>query len=212
MSTAAAAALLLAMTGCAGGGPTATPLASSTSSAGGSPAASATPAPSAPAATPSASPSAPATGDASAPDPAHPGGWVIDFTGIGPMTLGTPIADLEKTLPEFTSCRPGVDIFFGGSLPVSADPDFEIALVVLAHELDHGETPRTAQGITIGSTLDELKAAYPDLVATPKSFNDQIDYSITDGQTWIHFDTYGKDTVQSIYVWNNAGPLKEYCG
>ena len=206
-----AAAIALTASGCTGPAPAPSPAPTVTVTP--TPTRTPTAAPT-PTATPTAAPApAPAPPPPAAPaiDLADPSTWTIDFSGIGPMKFAGSLADLESQLPDFESCRDGVDLFFDNSLVAALEGSGSIGLVLVQKRLENG-APRTAAGITIGSTIAELQAAYPDLVTYQKSFNEQTAYSITDGQTWIHVDPYSGDTIQSIYVWNSETPVKEYCG
>ncbi|WP_368498721.1 hypothetical protein [Herbiconiux sp. A18JL235] len=207
------AAAALALAGCAGtgsGGSEATPfpIPSVTASV---PTITATP----PAFTSTATPTA-APEPAPAPDPADPSTWTIGFDGIGPITLGTPLADIEAAVPPTDSCRPGVDSFFGSAVVASTDgADGESVGLVISQGVASGEgssitPPTTAEGIGVGSTIDELLAAYPD--AEPYQAVNSTVYRITDGATYIHFDDYGKGTVQIVEVTSSAVKPKEYCG
>ncbi|MDO9395906.1 MAG: hypothetical protein Q7T71_05135 [Herbiconiux sp.] len=172
----------------------ATPLATSTPD----PAASATP-------TPDAGP---------AYDPADPATWTIDFTGIGPVILGRPLGELPTVVPFSTdSCRPGVYLWPEIGLVASGSATDEAGPVTLAlvSTRDDGPTPSTEAGIHIGSTIAELQAAYPEL-ASQARFDDSLQYSITDGTTFIHFVDYGSGTLKSIDVSAAEMSPKEYCG
>lgn len=209
------AAAALALAGCAGagsGGSDATPfpIPSVTASV---PTISATP----PAFTSTATPTAaPEPVPASDPDPADPSTWTIGFDGIGPITLGTPLADIEAAVPPTDSCRPGVDSFFGSAVVASTDgADGESVGLVISQAVAAGDgssitPPTTAEGIGVGSTIDELLAAYPD--AEPYQAVNSTVYRITDGATYIHFDDYGKGTVQIVEVTSSPVKPKEYCG
>ncbi|QJU54626.1 hypothetical protein SCB71_16045 [Herbiconiux sp. KACC 21604] len=175
-------------------------------------------------ATPPATPTdAPATGapqpaPASDPDPADPSTWTIGFDGIGPITLGTPLSEVEAIVAPTDSCRPGVDSFFDSTVVASTDggtgegDTATVGLVISQSVAKSSVTgiPTTAEGIGVGSTIDELLAAYPD--AEPYEAVNSTAYRITDGTTYIHFDDYGKGTIQIIEVTSAPIKPKEYCG
>ncbi|TAJ50303.1 MAG: hypothetical protein EPO52_00340 [Herbiconiux sp.] len=180
-----------------------------------------TPVPTAPAptSTPAPTPTPTAAGPVSAPD--DPSTWIIDFSGVGPVKIGDTIDEVTASIPvQGESCRPGVIQFFGSSIVAlgavgSDDPTGGSAPVVLAMV---GRTtdatpgyPSTATGITIGSTIAELQAAYPDL-ETYQSYSGTPAYRVTDGTTWLHFAGYGTDTVASIAVATVDQTPTEYCG
>jgi len=171
-----------------------------------------TPAPT-PAPTAASTPTAPAS---AADDPST---WVIDFSGVGPVKLGDTIDEVIASVPvPAESCRPGVAQFYGSSItavgggtddPTGGTSPVLMAIVGQSMDVTTGY-PSTAAGITIGSTIAQLQAAYPGLEAYETSTDSP--YRITDGTHWIHFTGYGTDVVQSITVSTLDQTPKEYCG
>lgn len=181
---------------------------------------SATPTSEAPVASASPTPSPTPTADA-APvySPDDFASWTIDFTGVGPLLLGTPVEEAAAvvTLPS-ESCRPGVVSYLGfsaaGVSPDAGAPMESVLVMYSPDAVDRGEVtawPATEEGITIGSTIDEVLAAYPDAVGYQTAYDTTV-YSITDGSVFIHFDDYGQGTLQSIVVSIYDQRPKEFCG
>ncbi|WP_345752919.1 hypothetical protein [Microbacterium rhizophilus] len=133
-------------------------------------------------------PSSPA-GAENAPD--DPATWVLDETHFGPIELGVPIAEALAAVPDLEFTDLGSSGFAGHDyhLVVEADgvPGFIEILTgstgdVMVVELYVGQRghrgvelvpepavqvvleqfPRTVEGISIGATLEEAQAAYPD--------------------------------------------------
>lgn len=160
-------------------------------------------------------------------DAADPATWVISFDAIGPLVSGAPLADVPGELGAFKQLRaPDAEcsafvyvvtdhlnasvraergnpsraaestVFWKGSAaPVAADVQ---------------RSPRTATGIGIGSSLDQLKAAYPELRVTQESAVPT--YGITDGSRWILFrDLYAGGTVTAIQVGTDTMIANEVC-
>ncbi len=171
-----------------------------------------------PPATPTDAPATDAPQPAPASDPADPSTWTIGFDGIGPITLGTPLSEVDAIVAPTDSCRPGVDSFFDSTVVASTDGGAgegdaaTVGLVISQSVAKSSVTgiPTTAEGIGVGSTIDELLAAYPD--AEPYEAVNSTAYRITDGTTYIHFDDYGKGTIQIIEVTSAPIKAKEYCG
>ena len=211
-----AVVLTVTMAGCAGvdaeaetssASPSRTPSAATT----------ATP-PSTPTPTPTATPST---------DPADPATWVISFDAIGPLVSGAPLADVPGELAAFrqlrapdTQCSAYVYVLTDGfNASVRAergDPSRAAESTVFwkgaaaPTAADVERSPRTASGIGIGSSLDQLKAAYPELRVTQES--GVPTYGITDGSRWILFrDLYAGGTVTAVQVGTNTMIANEVC-
>lgn len=146
------------------------------------------------------------------------GTWLITFEGIGPISLGTPLQEIVDRIPvEPVSCRPGVDGFFGYSVVAAAegeDPDSPVAMAITAFSSEvpaDASRPSTAEGITYGSSVDDVLASYPHAEEYTTSMG-ELAYRITDGSSYIHFLTFGKSTVEAITVIRAPTTPKEYCG
>jgi len=173
-----------------------------------------------PAPSPSPTSSPTAAGPAYAPD--DPSTWIIDFDGVGPVKLGETIDEVVASIPVAgESCRPGVVQFFGSSIvamggsadadaPSGGDAPVLLAIVGQTTYATPGY-PSTAAGITIGSTIAEVEAAYPTLEKY-QSYSGNPEYRMTDGAHWIHFAGYDTDVVKSITVGTLDQTPTEYCG
>lgn len=209
------AASPVAISSTASAGPTQTPHPTQTST----PTTTPTPTPT-PTATPAPSPAPVAEPPAPVEDPADPSTWVIRFTGVGPVTLGTSFDEQRQLLPAFDDVTDPLCV--SGQLAVQAPSGFRMLFVGGGDQptstaaitfgkngatpTDDGSmTPRTAEGIGIDSTKDELFAAYPDIELTGMYHSEDYPYyGLTDGDGgWIVFALI-HDEVSSIQIANEA--------
>ena len=207
---AVAAIGLLLLSGCARQGPDA-PIMNPTSSVG--PTASTT------APTPTPTPTPPKL----AMDLADPASWIIGFTSVGPLVIGDNISATDRLMTAFSSSA----VFEGCPSILSFDrPGFPN--LVIADSSDNGlvelialeggptssdftaTSPRTTAGIGIGTTLDELKTAYPAITYQDDHFTPH--YTLTDGNgNWINFAT-SEGLVNKIVVRPMPVIPREICG
>ena len=76
--------------------------------------------------------------------------WIINSKGVGPITLGTPFADLKPLLDQYQVClRPGWGVAASGSTT------YVEGVVVLGPPA--ADSPITEIGITLGSPASELR-------------------------------------------------------
>lgn len=181
-----------------------------------SPTATPTPSPTVtPTPTPTATPPSTETSPVRSPD--DPAGWTIGFDGMGPLTLGSPMSDVPGRIPGWSDrtvdqCRPRNLRFLdpqGLNLSLFAQDAQKLTvselLVGYKFSVD-GErdiaTPRTAEGIGIGSTNDELLSAYPG-IATTRDSGTYVQYGVQNDQgTWMVFMV-----IEDRVEWIQVGPF-----
>jgi hypothetical protein len=188
-----------------------------------------TPAPTAtptPTPTPSATPTTPPPTPTQAPvaeNPGDPSTWRIDFDHIGPVTLGRSLPEVKAELSAFADdtdpkCLPSSLYLLlpdRVSLRMLDDTDFTPTaqtIELLGHPGNQVSlSPKTAEGIGLGSTADELFATYPDLVKTFVYSETSVQYTLSrsDGAR-IVFDVI-EGEVQVIDIGADAVIPSERC-
>ena len=173
------------------------------------------------------SPSPPATPPAAVPagpDLDDPSSWVIGFTSVGPLDRGGRLTDERASMSAFTTkvqdACPSVTGFDRPDLPAIwiTDPYGTGAIdQIIVQRWGSPETvastsPRTAEGIGIGSTADEIAAAYPSITKTDVPYGTGY-YSLPDDAgNWINFNVGESGVVDTIAVQDTAVMNEEYCG
>lgn len=152
--------------------------------------------------TPPPFPSPTPTPTAPAPDPADPTTWIVSQAGMGPLVIGMPFRDAIAAVPQAQdacghaySIRP--DRLFFASWNGGPDDPLNVAT------WSRADGPRTAEGIGIGSTPDEVRAAYPDAVEVTRQ-----GLYLQSGAMFFRIET---GLVDSIGVTSDEVPW-EYCG
>lgn len=144
-------------------------------------------------------------------DAADPTTWTITFTSIGPATLGSDRAATRTLFPSLTDdtnplcigdytslTMAGVNLLLLGG---QTAPDSVAGLQASGD--DFSVSPTTDAGIGLGSSLEQLQAAYPGIeISTTGSVSSQG--SVTDGAGhWIAFALIN-DLIHNIQVASEA--------
>lgn len=152
-------------------------------------------------------------------DPADPTTWVIDHGAVGLIALGDDYADTVGRLGDGWSetCE---------GLTAWGEPDLQLYFVAGADGAietisvegvigDPSGGPRTPDGIGLGSTRDEVRAAYPTVEEVTPSIGDgtylrlNVDDS-GDGGRFFEFPA-GDDRVAAITLTTRDEPPYEPC-
>jgi hypothetical protein len=165
-------------------------------------------------------------------DPGDPSTWIIGDGAVGPLQLSASIEDAVANVPGLTVddgevCRsaafgdaPQVYVIVPPG-PQSGSP-VQLIYVAVTGGVDRpdpaiaAKSPKTNAGIGIGSSLEELQAAYPGIQPAGNLVegNQQPFYALpqSDG-SWVTLDMNGDGSaVMDIVVSRLAQTPKEFCG
>jgi len=164
-------------------------------------------------------------------DPGDPSTWIIGDGAVGPLQLSAPIEDAEASVPGLTVdnsgwCHsstfgdaPQIDVIVPPG-PQPGDP-VQLIYVDVAGGVDRpdpaiaAKSPKTEAGIGVGSSLEELQAAYPGIQPAGNIVegDQQPFYALpqSDG-SWITLDMNADGSaVRDIVVSRQARTPKEFC-
>lgn len=195
--------------------------------AGCAPATGASPTPSSGASVP-ATPTPTQTPSQAVEDPADPGTWIIDETGIGPIDVGGDFAATLSALPSGWTNDPvncawsawwnAPDSRFGMTFVRGTETDTapirEVSVFSTVESSGPIPAPTTADGFGIGATRAELLAAYPDAQEGAASIGDDTWVKVGGGgDAHIFFEFRdGSDIVWDVTVTAGTEPSYEVCG
>ncbi|WP_417554095.1 hypothetical protein [Microbacterium sp.] len=172
--------------------------------------------------------SAPTQNEPAAPktDPADPATWTVTAQGIGPIELGGSFADAQATLPSWTGDEQCTWVDSWTSTDHSQtglfardhdDSDGDVNMVAfesLEDTVAPADGPRTEKGIGLGSTRDEVMAAYPDAASQkPVIADGELLRVGAQGSPAIYFAIReGASMVSAVTVTAMDEPQYEVCG
>lgn len=159
-------------------------------------------------------------------DPADPSTWIIGFNSVGPLTLDRPVSEQASAQSAYTGkslddpetgyrCSAwrlaSPDYITMDLLPSSNDASTTSVISIGGSSGDRADLPgpHTAKGIGVGSTVAELKAAYPDLVVSWSDTNvSSLEFSVTDGNgRYIAFKANDDNSTVRYIESNTTGRI-----
>lgn len=155
-----------------------------------------------------------------------PSTWTISGNEVGPIAIdGETGAELDDLTPTYTrdpnaSCpNPNAFFFSNGqeqTIWVQQTEGQVSGIEVNRHEeggTSFGTGPTTAEGIGVGSTVSEVRDAYPEaLLANEGQAYGQTIYSVGGEGRWMSFVIGESDQVTNIWVSHDPVPPYEWCG
>ncbi|MBD3943905.1 hypothetical protein IF188_19620 [Microbacterium sp. NEAU-LLC] len=156
-------------------------------------------------------------------DSDDPSTWIITEDGMGPIALGDPFPEALALMPEGT--RNDTTNCAWTAWWNAPDQSYQVFAARASDSADDGpvinvstdswsdpavaDGPRTAEGIGVGSTVDEVRAAYPAAIEMPDSIGPDIVY-LKVGR--IFFTYRETPVITSITVTTADVPPYEVCG
>ena len=168
---------------------------------------------------PSATPSA-------TPLSSDPVDWVITIDGVGPLTLGGSLtAEVPATAPAYTAdadgtCpNPSISILKSDANPTiwiqaASEGSDEVAMIAVGGDGSTTGWPHTAEGITVGSSLAQLQAAYPTGELEGEQYQQVFvvaETSASGDDRYLLFELF-EDVVFTIFVQTDPTHQYELCG
>lgn len=156
-------------------------------------------------------------------DAANPADWTVRDSGIGPIELGARFEEARAEVPTWTvqdACSwtafwndpDGAVTAYFAEDSAARDGVTTIDVAALTEAVAPEDAPRTAEGIGLGSTRDQVRAAYPDAVEQAATIGDAM--LLRTGAQGTIFFTFqaGSDVVSAITVTSRDEPPYEVCG
>lgn len=158
-------------------------------------------------------------------DPADVTTWTVSAQGIGPARLGEAFSDVTAALPAWTvvpgcswtaalsSVDQQVSAYFARNSDDAEGDVTTVTFEALADSVTPADGPRTAEGIGLGSTRDEVMAAYPAAVSQKPTIADgELLRVRTQGSAAMYFEIReGATTVSAVTVTVRPEPPYEVC-
>lgn len=165
--------------------------------------------------------------------------WTISADAVGPATLGSPAgADDAALRAAFSPAPPLIDdkgtVIYpfgcpntnsriwdgpGGERVVEVVAGGTVGTVVIQQSQDAAPGqqvgPKTLEGVGLGSTLAEVRGAYPDLVQTRTDAaggTRDTFWAVRSGERYIVFQVgEGSGRVATVFVSGTSEPVADYC-
>ncbi|OII05905.1 hypothetical protein [Curtobacterium sp. MCBA15_005] len=165
--------------------------------------------------------------------------WTISADAVGPATLGSPAgADDAALRAAFSPAPPLIDdkgtVIYpfgcpntnsriwdgpGGERVVEVVAGGTVGTVVIQQGQDAAPGqqvgPKTLEGVGLGSTLAEVRGAYPDLVQTRTDAaggTRDTFWAVRSGERYIVFQVgEGSGRVATVFVAGTGEPVADYC-
>ena len=152
-----------------------------------------------------------------------PSTWTIDFTTLGPLTRGTPASEATPSMTAFTTVvQEGCTWITGYDKPefpsiwLVATQESKVSAQIVLQKWGGAapvapNSPRTLEGIGIGSTDEELTTAYPIVSVVEGTYGPH--YSLTDGAgNYLNFAVTDEGFIDTIVLDTTSELASEYCG
>ncbi|MGB3376213.1 MAG: hypothetical protein WBA87_13865 [Microbacterium sp.] len=158
-------------------------------------------------------------------DPADFTTWAISEQGIGPARIGEAFSDATTGLPAWkvdpacswtaylSSEDQSVNGYFARDSDTKDGAITTVAFEALADSVVPADGPRSAEGIGLGSTRDEVMTAYPEAVVQQPTIGDGELLRVgAQGAAAIYFAIReGAAAVSSVTVTDRDEPPYEVC-
>ncbi|WP_350352551.1 hypothetical protein ABS642_05580 [Microbacterium sp. A8/3-1] len=160
-------------------------------------------------------------------DPADPATWIISDEGIGPVELGGDFGTVLGMLPDtwkndevcswtawWTAADSSYGVYFVRGTESDTAPISELSVYSAAEDLGTVEGPRTAEGLGVGASTEDVLTTYPDAEQGADEIGSGTWMRLpgdAEGHVFFQFRE-GEDTASSVTVTSRDAPSYEVCG